>query len=264
MNQLRMVLLPIVLSAIALNAFGQVTVPNPIQANTTGTLVIIPASAEVRQTNDEVRAIFMVEEQDHDKTVAASRVNLKMKQGTEIIRREDPQATLKTHGYYTYPVYSEDHGHPPPQPQSHPHANKLRQPASWRVGQYLEVTTTNIVTLPKTVAAAQRILALNGLHFGLTDAASKKLDSRRIEATYRNLTERIVAVARAMGRNPADAVLDTVDFEGTGTYVQNDAAPKMTMMRAADNMESAPVEEPSFEPGETTLQMNVVGKVRFK
>ena len=49
----------------------------------------------------------MIEEQDKDKTAAASRVNQKMKQGTEIIRREDPQAKLKTHGYYTYPVYPE-------------------------------------------------------------------------------------------------------------------------------------------------------------
>jgi hypothetical protein len=59
-------------------------------------------------------------------------------------------------------------------------------------------------------------------------------------------------------------VLDTVDFEGTGAYVQNEAAPKLSMMRTAGDTESSPVEEPSFEPGETTLQMNVVGKVRFK
>ncbi len=258
MNRLRSVLLPLTLSTAALNVFAQATAPIQAQANTVGTLVIIPASAEVKQTNDEARAVFMVEEQDRDKTAAASRVNQKMKQGAEIIKREDPQAVLKTYGYYTYPVYPED------QPQPRPYANKPRQPASWRVGQYLEVTTTNIAGLPKTVAAAQRLLALNGLEFGLTDAASKRLDGKRIEATYRNLTDRIVAVARAMGRSPADALLDTVDFEGSGEYVQHDAARKVASMRVASNMESAPVEEPSFEPGETTLQMRVVGKVRFK
>jgi hypothetical protein len=35
-------------------------------------------------------------------------------------------------------------------------------------------------------------------------------------------------------------------------------------MRAASMNDAAPVEEPSFEPGETTLNMRVVGKVRFK
>lgn len=222
---------------------------------TSGTLVIVPGYGEVKQANDEARATLMVEEQDKDKAAAASRVNLKMKQGTEIVRKEDPQAVLKTRGYYTYPVYADD----PVQPRQ---ANRGRQPVSWRVGQYLEVTTPNLAGLPKTVASAQRILALNSLHFGLTEATSKKLEEQRIAAAYRNLTDRIAAVAKAMGRNPSDAVLETVDFEASGAYAQ-DAAPSAKAMRAAP-MEAIHVEEPSFEPGETTLGMRVVGKVRFK
>lgn len=222
---------------------------------TSGTLVIVPAYGEVKQANDEARTILMVEEQDKDKAAAASRVNLKMRQGTELIRREDPQAVLKTRGYYTYPVYNDEPG----QPRQN---NRARQPASWRVGQYLEVTTPNLAGLPKTIAAAQRILALSSLTFGLTEATSKKLEEQRIATAYRNLTERIAAVAKAMGRSPSDAVLDTVDFEASGAYAQ-DAAPAAKAMRAAP-MEAMQVEEPSFEPGETTLGMRVVGKVRFK
>ena len=40
------------------------------------------------------------------------------------------------------------------------------------------------------------------------------------------------------------------------------SAPQM-MSRSA-KMEQADVSEPSFEPGETTLQMRLVGKVKFK
>lgn len=222
---------------------------------TSGTLVIVPGYGEVRQANDEARATLMVEEQDKDKAAAASRVNLKMKQGTDIVRKEDPQAVLKTRGYYTYPVYADD----PVQPRQ---SNRGRQPVSWRVGQYLEVTTPNLAGLPKTIAAAQRILALNSLHFGLTEATSKKLEEQRIAAAYRNLTDRVAAVAKAMGRNPSDAVIETVDFEASGAYAQ-DAAPAAKAMRAAP-MEAMQVEEPSFEPGETTQGMRVVGKIRFR
>ncbi|HZW22764.1 SIMPL domain-containing protein [Noviherbaspirillum sp.] len=220
-----------------------------------GTLVILPAYGEVRQANDEARATLMIEEQDKDKATAASRVNLKMKQGTEIVRKEDPQAVLKTRGYYTYPVYNEE----PVQPRQ---GNRNRQPVGWRVGQYLEITTPNLAGLPKTIAAAQRILALNSLHFGLTEATSRKLEEQRIAAAYRNLTDRLAAVAKAMGRNPSDAVLETVDFEASGAYAQ-DAAPAAKAMRGAP-MEAMQVEEPSFEPGETTLGTRVVGKVRFR
>jgi predicted secreted protein len=225
----------------------------PLQ--TSGALVIVPAYSEVKHPNDEARVTLMIEEQDKDKTAAASRVNLKMRQGTEIVKREDPQATLKTRGYYTYPVYPDEQ---PPRP----YGNKPRQAVGWRVGQYLEVTTTNLAALPKTVAATQKVLALNGLHFGLTEATARKLDEKRIEATYSNLNQRIAAISKAMGRNMADVVLDTVDFEASGAYAQTEAQAPKTMRAAA--MESGPVEEPSFEPGETTLSMRAVGKIRFK
>jgi predicted secreted protein len=186
-------------------------------------------------------------------------VNQKMKQGTEIVRKEDPQAQFKTQGYYTYPVYPDDRPLPngaPPRP---------RVPSAWRVGQYLEVKTTSLTALPKTVAAAQKVLALNSLQFGLTPATTKKLDDQRIAATYQNLNERIASIAGAMGRKLSDAVLDTVDFEGSGNYAPQQRAEVMGARNFKGAMaDQAQVAEPSFEPGETTLQMHLVGKVKFK
>ena len=225
---------------------------------TTGTLVVVPAFGEVKHVNDQVVATLAVEEQDKDKAAAASRVNQKMKQGVDIVKAADPQAKLKTQGYYTYPVYPED------RPLPNGQMPKQRLPTAWRVGQYLEVTTTSLDKLPKTVAAAQKVLTLNGLQFGLTPETTKKLDDERIAATYKNLNERINSIANAMGRKVGDAVLDTVDFEGSGNYAQERAQAPAPMMMRAKMADSAEIAEPSFEPGETTLQMHLVGKVRFK
>ena len=227
--------------------------------STSGTLVVLPAFAEVRQANDQAVATLAIEEQDRDKAAAASRVNQKMKQGSEILRKADPQAILKTQGYYSYPVYADELA-----PQNGAPA-KVRVPLSWRVGQYLQLTTSNLDGLPKTVAAAQRLLTLNGLQFGLAPATVLSLDKQRLAATYQNLTERITAIAAAMGRKVSDAVLDTLDFEGSGAYAQQDRAAPAAMMAGARMKSAAPqVEEPSFEPGETTLQMHLVAKVKFK
>jgi uncharacterized protein YggE len=227
----------------------------PLQAQT---LVVIPAFGEVTHANDEALVTFTIEEQDKDKAAAASRVNLKMKQGMEAIRKEDPQAVLKTLGYYSYPVYPEE------RPVTAGSVPKPRLPASWRIGQSLEVRTGKLDTLPKTVAGAQRLLALNGLQFGLASATQHKLDAQRIAAAYANLRERIASVAAAMGRPVGEAVIDTVDFEGSGNYTQKPEAPRdmppPMLMRAAKEA----VAEPSFEAGETTLQMQLVGKVKFK
>lgn len=231
----------------------------PQAPSTSGTMVIVPANGEVRAANDQAIVTFAVEEFDKDKAAAASRVNRKMKEGTDIVRRADPKAELKTQGYYTYPVYPE----PPVQPLPASRTPVKPVPSGWRVGQYLEVKTTNLAELPKTAAAAQKVLQINGIQFGLAPATEKKLDDQRIAETYRNLNERIVSIARAMGRQPGDAVLDTVDFEGTGNYVRDNevmAAPKM--MARAGAADAMP--EPSFEPGETTLNMRLVGKVKFK
>ncbi|WP_426174749.1 SIMPL domain-containing protein [Massilia sp. TWR1-2-2] len=221
------------------------------------TLVIVPAFGEVTHPNDQATATFLVEEQDKDKAAAASRVNQKMKQGLDILRKEDPQAILKTQGYYTYPIY--------PEQRPLPNGTMPKPVATgWRVGNYVEMKTTSLASLAKTTAAAQKVLALNNLNFGLTPATLKKLDDQRIGATYRNLTERVASIAKAMGRNTADAVLDTVDFEGSGNYAAQGEAAGAPMAMSRMAKDSGEVSEPTFEPGETTLQMRLVGKVKFK
>ena len=255
----------LVLAVLGASAMAQSSLPAPPPAPSsapsstplavTGTLVIVPAYGEVRQANDEVQLTLLVEEQDKDKAAAASRVNLKMRQGAEIVRREDPQAQLKTRGYFTYPVYADE---------AVPAGQRKRQPVSWRVGHYLEVTTKNLASLPKMVAAAQRTMALSGVNFGLSEAAMKRLDEQRIVATYQNLNERIGSIAKAMGRRQVDAVIDTIDFEGSGAYAPGPEAVMGKANMRATMAEPAAVEEPSFEPGETSLQMKLVAKIRFK
>ena len=227
------------------------------QTVTPGTLVVVPASGEVTHANDQADLLLAVEEQDKDKNAAASRVNAKMKQGTDIVKNADPSAKLKTYGYYTYPVYPDEN------PQRPLAANVKRVPIGWRVGQYLDVKTTNLASLQKTAAAAQKVLQINGVNFGLSPALTKQLDDERIAATYRNLMERVASIARAMGKTPADAMIDTVDFEGSGNYAGEQ--PAMAALKYSRAAAPAPdMAEPSFEPGETTLQMRLVGKVKFR
>lgn len=249
-------------ACIAAQSQAQTAMSAPAPVPTTGTMVVVPANGEISVPNDQARVTLQVEEQDKDKAAAASRVNQKMKQGIDLLKRQDPQAALKSYGYYTYAVYAE-----PPQvtPQQPRQPAKARQVVGWRVGQYLEMTTENLAALPKTVSSAQALMSLNGLQFGLSPAAAKKLDATLVNATYRNLEERIGFIANAMHRAPSDAVIETVDFEGSGNYAAPPHAPMMAKAMRADMVqESTTVAEPSFEPGESTVSMRLVGKVRFK
>jgi len=244
---------------LALNAHAQTSTTPAF--GTGGTLVVVPAFGEVRHANDEATVIFSVEEQDKDRAAATARVNQKMKQGTDIVRRADPSAELKTVNYYSYPVYPEVAD--TPRPLANGMGTVRRIPIGWRVGQSLEAKTRNLAQLPKTAAAAQSVLGIASIDYHLSPTLTRKLDDERIAATYRNLNERIASIARAMGRKLDDAVIDTIDFENSGNYAGERAAAPMAMMRAKQADADA-MPEPSFEPGETTLQMQLVGKVKFR
>lgn len=217
--------------------------------SSSGATIVVPAWGEVQQANDQVTATLAVEEQDKNKAAAASRVNQKMNQGIALIKQNDPQAHLKTQGYYTYPVYPDGAA-----------GNTPRTPAGWRIGQTLQVVTSNLHGLPKTIAAAQSVLTLSGLQFGLSKAAASALDAQRIAVTYQNLTERVASIAGAMGRKPSDVVLDSIEFETADGYRQPGGIRSAMLSRAAPEA----VQEPGFEPGETTLELRLVGKLHFK
>ena len=97
------------------------------------------------------------------------------------------------------------------------------------------------------------------------EAGSVTVEAENGTVEIPNDPERIVSIAKAMGRQPGDAVLDTVDFGGSGNYAQSqrvEVSGSRAMMMKADMGDQ--MAEPSFEPGETTLQMRLVGKVKFK
>lgn len=222
--------------------------------STAGTLLVLPAMGEVTHANDQARVAFVAEEFDADKAAAADRVNRRMKEGTEIVRKSDPSARLTTRAYTTHAVYSE------PRPGE---KNAKPVQTGWRVIQTLEAKTTNLAALPATAAAAQKVLQINGINFDLTPATERRLDDARLAAAYQNLGERIASVARAMGREPSDAVLESIEYDRSANInAYTGELLHITGTRAASP--SSEVAGPRFEPGESTLRSRVVGKIRFK
>ncbi len=233
----KLLVISAILALTSVSAFAQ---------QTKGTIVSVSGTGEVRADNDQAHASFFIEEQDKDKDAAASRVNQKMKQGTEILKKMDPDGKYVTRGYYTYPVYSE--------------VNKSRTITSWRVGQSLELTTSHLQQLPATAAAVQQVLALNGISFGLSEATTKSLEAKRLEAAYKNLQERVQVIAKALGRDPADSTIESLDVDSASAHFQ----PLSRAFAAAPMMaKGAAVQETSFEPGDTVLSANIVAKIKF-
>lgn len=207
-----------------------------------GTLVTIATAAEIEASNDEALASFYLEVQDADLARAQSQLNQRVAEGVATLKRADPKAQVETAGYGSYPIYAAGGG---------------RKIVGWRARQGVNLRTTELATLPKTVAAAQQQLALGGIGFRLSRAARDRIDAELIQRAYANLSARIAAAAQAMGVPPARVRIEEVNFGARG-----DTPPIVPIARAMA-MSAEPMAEPSFDAGASTQRLEVTAKVRF-
>ena len=243
----------LLIGSLALPAVAQNANNNANPNNAGGTIVTVAGSAEIKVDNDQAIVNFFIEEQDKDKAKAASRVNQKMKAGTELIKQLDNKAALTTRNYYTHAVYAEELQTTP---------NQVRKPqiVAWRVGQYLEVKTQNIKDLPSLVAAVQKTLAMSGISFGLSEEATKSVEAQKIELAYKNLMSRLDIITKTMGRKSTNVQIEVLDFDGIEAMAQVRSYGEMSLK---SSMRGGNVEEPSFEPGVTVVNQRINAKVRI-
>ncbi len=207
-----------------------------------GTLVLMTAAAEVELANDEAVANFFYEAQDADLTRAQSTVNQRVGDGTAALKRADPKAQVETSGYSSYPVYS---------------SGSNRTITGWRVRQGVMVRTDNLAALPKTVAAAQPLLALGGVDFRLSKGARDKVEAQLIQLAVANLSARFAAAGQSMSVPPNRIRVEEINFG-----VREAAPPQPMMMRSAMQSSDA-VAPPTFESGRSLERLSVTGKARF-
>lgn len=238
---------------VIISALVFLTVPAYSQS-VSGSLISIAGQTNINVANDMAVVSFFIEDQDKDKSIAASRVNQKMKQGTDLIKKEDSQSQLTTRSYYSYPVYADE--------VNSSATLRKRSIIGWRVGQYLDVKTQHLEQLPALVAMVQKTLLLHSINFGLSEKSLAKLEQQKLEFSYKNLLERIELLAKIMGRQSSEMTIESLNVDQDGSQVmplQADSMMLKSAMRADVN-----VSEPSFEPGITKIQSRMTANVRLK
>lgn len=234
---------------LLLATFGTAQLAMAEALPTENSLVTVTAVGSVTAPNDEARLVFGYEEQGKDKAALASSVNLRLKQGIAALKKANPNARVSLDSYRTYAVYDETLARA---------QKRDAQQIGWRVSQQVRLVTGDFAALPSTVAAAQKVLALRSVNFGLSEETTKKLEQRRVEAAYQSLEQQVAFIAGAMRRPVSDAKLESLDF-GDQPYQRVEVTG--SSLRREDIGE---VEEPSLQPGETRLELRASAKVRFK
>lgn len=236
-------LLPLIALSLAAGAApAQTPEPAPAPSRFEGSLVHMTGSAEIEVPNDEAFANFFVELQDPDAARAQSLVNQRVTEGVAALKKADPKAVVETGSYWTYPVYARD----------------SRTIVGWRVRQTVTLRTADLAAVARTVAAAQQHLALGGIDFRLTRAARERVEGELIQRALANLNARVAAAAQALGVPTSRVRIEELNFGGTAHQ-----PPIVAYARAAPQLAEAKVAEPTFDPGQSSQQLTVSGKVRF-
>jgi predicted secreted protein len=230
--------------APAIAQTGAALMPAPVRE---GTLVLIGGSAEVEVANDEAHASFFVEHQEADAARAQSVVNQRVADGVAALKKADAKAQVESAGYSSYPVY-----------QSGPSTPAGRKLIGWRVRQTVQLRTSDLVALPRAVAAAQQHLALGGIDFRLSRAARERVEAELIQRAVANLNARVAAAAGALQVPMARVRLEEVNF-GVPQFER----PPIVAMARAQSMSAESVAEPQLDAGRSLQQMSVTAKVRF-
>jgi predicted secreted protein len=233
---------PRLLLAALVLAAGAAHAQPPAPPRFEGTLLVMSGAAEVEVPNDEAALTFYLELQDADLARAQSQVNQRVAAGVAALKAADPGAIVQTSGYGSYPVY---------QPGA------ARKIVGWRARQSVNLKTTDLSALPKTIAAGQQQLALGGIEFRLSRAARERVEAELIERALANLNARVAAVARSLNVPPGRHRIEELDF-GTPTGVR---PPMIAMARMAGAADA--VAEPQLDAGQSTQQVTVSAQVRF-
>ncbi len=240
----------IILAASALLGAAVSAAPS---MTTSGVIIMVPVTGEVRHVNEEVNATFQAGSTKKDKAEATSEVSRKMKEGVAILRARNPAAVLQTAAFRFYPLHKKT------KLGSFEEPDRVPEVIGWEVTQRVTLVTQDMAGLPKTSAALQGTLDLVTLNFHLTSETTRKLDDLRTMTAYQRLNERIESFAKAMGKSMGDATLESVSIDGAGETNHFDRVEVTGSKIRRDEMA-----EPVFEAGETTLSMRLIGKVRFK
>lgn len=210
-----------------------------------GTVVLMPAQAQLQIANDEAVLNFFVEVQDTEAARAQAIAAQKVAAATVALKRADQQAVLESSGYSAYPVYSQAKDQPPRQ-------------IAWRVRQGLSLRTTNLDGLGRTAEAGQAGMVLGNVQFRLSRAARQKAEAELIGLAITNVKARIAAAAQALGVPPAGVTIEELSFAPRA-----EAGPFPVFAARAPAAAEA-VAAPQLEAGQSIETLGVSARVRLQ
>ena len=198
------------------------------------------ASAEV--DNDLMIATLMVEAEDRDPAVLASKVNSAMSWAVNVLRPFGALKT-KTRDYQTYPRYD---------------SSKNRKLIGWRASQSIQIETDDFEAAGKAIQKLQERLQVKGIQLAAKPETRAAAADELINEALSTFKKRATLVQRNMGATGYKVLDVNIQSDQPSGPVYDMAPMRYKCMRC-----SAMVSEPAIEAGTSRVSVQIYGRVQL-
>jgi len=187
--------------------------------------------------NDWITAVVGTSDEDSDAARLADRVNQTMDWALGVAKKAKG-VTVKSGGYSTQPVYDKD--------------GKI---ARWSASQDLYLESSEVEAVSALVAKLQSKVLLRSIAFSVSNDTRRKTEDALIGDALAAFAERAKKVAGGLGARDYGIVSLSIQTPGGGGPVPMYARAEMAMDKVA---------APSFESGQSTLQVRVDATIELE
>jgi predicted secreted protein len=187
--------------------------------------------------NDWITAVVGTSDEDSDAARLADRVNKKMNEALDVAKKAKG-VTVKSGGYSTQPVYDKD-----------------SRIARWSASQDLYLESSDVDAVSALVGKLQDKLLLRSIAFSVSTDTRRKTEDALIGDALTAFAERAKKIAGGLGARDYQIVSVSIQTPGGGGPVPMYARAEMAMDKVA---------APSFESGQSTLQVRVDATIELE
>ena len=187
--------------------------------------------------NDWVTAVVGTSDEDSDAARLADRVNKKMNEALAVAKQAKG-VEVKSGGYSTHPVHDKD--------------GKI---ARWAASQDLILESSDVDAVSELVGKLQSKLLLRSIAFSVSPETRRKTEDALIGDALTAFQERAKRVSAGLGARDYEIVSLSIQTPGGGGPVPMYARAEMMMDKVA---------APSFESGQSTLQVRVDATIEIE
>ncbi|MFW2438797.1 MAG: SIMPL domain-containing protein [Arenicellales bacterium] len=188
--------------------------------------------------NDEITVTMGIERDGQDATKLANEINQLMTAANTTIKNF-PAIKSSTSDYSIRPVYTRD--------------NRLDH---WRGASSVTLKSQNIKDMVSLVQMLQKTLLIKSTRYNVSPELKEKIESGMIESALMKFNSRAETVSKSLGFKKYRLV--TININNSGSTPR----PMYEMDRAV--MASAAIAPPSFESGQSTLNVTVSGTIEME